>query len=325
MTTIDWQPLQRHLTRPGRVALAVHEKPDGDALGSMLALAEHLEAVGHRVTRFSVDGVPPSYAFLPGSDQVTTEPPYDVDVIALLDIGDVTRARLPLSPRGVAPMVLVIDHHPTRLEHTSKDVVDGAVIATHVSSTCELVFHFLQYRQARITKSMATNLLTGISTDTGTFQNAATTGASLAVAAHLLLRGASLPKVIAATYRNKSVAALRLWGRALERLKHDPETGQVTTLIRQQDLRECGVDDDAAEGVSNFLNSLAGARLTLFLKEEPDGRIRGSYRTTRDDVDVAALAARYGGGGHRKAAGFTAVGPVTESTTSWELPTPPSS
>lgn len=303
--------------------MAVHEKPDGDALGSMLALAEHLEAGGHRVTRYSVDGVPPSFTFLPGSEQVTSERPGGVDVILLLDIGDVARARLPLSPRGVAPMVLVIDHHPTRLDQDSRDVVDGAVIATHVSSTCELVFHLLRHRQATITKTMATNLLTGISTDTGTFQNAATTGASLAVAAHLLLRGANLPKVVAATYRNKSVAALRLWGRALERLKQDPKTGQVTTLITQQDLADCQVGDDAAEGVSNFLNSLDDARLTLVLREEPDGRIRGSYRTTREDVDVAALAERWGGGGHRKAAGFSAPGPVTETATGWELASSP--
>lgn len=319
MMNLNWQSIRRHLDPARRVVVTVHENPDGDALGSMLALAEHLEANGRDVTRFSVDPVPPALHFLPGSGRVTEHLPASVDAIILLDIGDVARARLPLSPRGERPAVLVIDHHPTRLPLDGIDVVDGALVHTGASSTCELVFHYLQAYDAPITKTMATNLLTGICTDTGTFQNAGTTQASLAAAASLLLKGASLPKVLAATARNKTVGALQLWGRALTRLKQDPATGLVSTAITQRDLVECGVGEDASEGVANFLNSLAGARLTLVLKEEADGSVRGSYRTTRDDVDVAALAARYGGGGHRKAAGFTARGRIVEAETGWRV------
>lgn len=320
MTQTQFRGLQQQLDRAQKILLAVHEHPDGDALGSMLALAEHLRSRGLAVTAFSHDPVPLSFQFLPGSQTVTQAPPdlAAFDAVVLLDCGDVRRTHLPLDQRESGrPVVVNLDHHPTRTTLRGQPVVDLNLVETHVSSTSELVYEYLLTTQAPITKSMATCLLTGICTDTGTFQNLATTETCLVAAARLLLQGANLPKIIQAINRNKSVGMLKLWGRALTRLKKDEANGLVTTVIRLADLEECGVED--TEGLANFLNSLGEARVVLVLQEEADGSIRGSFRTTRPDVNVEELAKAYGGGGHVKAAGFTVRGRLEETPRGWRI------
>lgn len=322
MAAGDFAQIRKLLQGARRAVLAVHERPDGDALGAMLALAEHLRSQGKQVITFSRDPIPESFTFLPGSERVVRQAPVlaDTDVVVLLDCGDVERTNLSFEQRRDGqPTVVNIDHHPTRTLFRGKDIVDVNHIDTRASSTCELIYEYLLATEAPITKPIATCLLTGICTDTGSFQNLATTDTCLAAAAKLLIYGANLPKIIEATYKNKSVGVLKLWGRVLMRLKKDEVTGIVTTVVRQQDLDDCGVDQTAAEGVSNFLNGLGEARVTLVLKEEPDGIIRGSYRTTKSDVDVSALAAAYGGGGHAKAAGFTVKGQLEETPTGWRV------
>ncbi len=321
MERARYEQLHRLVHGAQCILIAVHEHPDGDALGSMLALAEHLRLEGKQVIPFSVDPVPESFRFLPGSERVVQQPPSltQVDAVVLLDCGDVRRTHLPLAGRTPRrPVILNLDHHPTVIELDGRPAVDENFVETRISSTCELVYDFLLANGQPVTKAIATCLLTGICTDTGNFQNLATTETCLVAASKLLLYGASLPQIIEATYKNKSVGALKLWGRALSRLKKDESTGQVTTVIRQVDLAECGVEAAATEGVSNFLNSLGEAQVVLVLREE-DGTIRGSYRTTKPNVDVAKLARVYGGGGHTKAAGFTVKGRLEETPTGWRV------
>ena len=119
--------------------------------------------------------------------------------------------------------------------------------------------------------------------------------------------------------QNKSIHLLKLWGIVLSRLNKKPDTDIAYTYLTNKDLAEHGASDADVEGISNFLNKLNDATISLFMKETEDGKIKGSFRTTHDDVDVAAVAKLFGGGGHKKAAGFSLPGKLVETEQGWKI------
>jgi phosphoesterase RecJ-like protein len=161
-------------------------------------------------------------------------------------------------------------------------------------------------------------VLTGAITDTGAFSNAATTKESLDLASHLLEGGAKLSTVLEHNFRNKKISTLKLWGKILGNLKETAD-GSVIAVISQADLVGAGNEDEGTEGLANFLQTLRDAKMIVVIKELPDGQLKGSLRTTRDDVDVSAIAKSYGGGGHKKAAGFTTKGELIIDEKSWRI------
>ncbi|HAO81568.1 TPA: hypothetical protein DCQ82_02560 [Candidatus Veblenbacteria bacterium] len=138
-------------------------------------------------------------------------------------------------------------------------------------------------------------------------------------AADLLARGANASRALRQVIGNRTLTELKLWGRAFERLHDYPDLGLVVTVITQKDLAEFDASEDMLEGVANFLNDLEGYRAIMVLKEKPEGTVKGSLRTTRDDVDVAAVAKLFGGGGHKKAAGFSLPGKLVETEQGWKI------
>jgi phosphoesterase RecJ-like protein len=159
---------------------------------------------------------------------------------------------------------------------------------------------------------MATALLTGIITDTDNFTNSATSDTAMAAAGDLIRKGGNLNMINEQVVRNKSINLLRLWGEILNRLNKHEALDMVYTYITQVDLKVHQVDETDSEGIANFLNNLDEGKMSLILKETQDGKIKGSFRTTKDDVDVSALAKKLGGGGHKKAAGFSIAGTIDE-------------
>lgn len=308
-----------------RFLLISPEGPDGDSLGSILALKRSLELQGKTAVAFSPEPAPAHLRFLTGSAGLVTDPDTVAvdyfDAVVICDCGDVKRTRLAdkLIARNNNKTVFVnIDHHPTNTKYQGVEVCDVSVISHEVASTTEIIFHFMSEARWNMDKEIATCLLTGILTDTGSFQNLATTASSLEVAAHLCSFGANIMRIGDRTIKNKSLGILRLWGRALSRLALDPETGVVTTAITQNDVAECGTDEEGAGGIANFLNNLDGAKAILVLRED-DGNVKGSFRTTQDGVDVAEMAKAYGGGGHAKAAGFTVPGRLVQDNGAWKI------
>ncbi len=315
--------LDRLIAESKTILITAHEHPDGDAIGSLLGLSYLLERRGKTWTAFVDDPAPAHFDYLDLS-RITTDPrafsAQPFDLLIFLDIGDIKRTKavdLLLGPDR--PKSVVIDHHPTTTTFNGSDRIDLPIINRQSSSTSELLYDFCMAIGEPLTRPMATCFLTGILTDTGTFSNLGTTQASLDVAARLLRRGALIQEVNDRTWKNKTPRSLQLWGRVFSRLKQNPETGIVTTAVFIRDLEECRVDHDSIEGLTNFLNGLQEARAALLLQELPEGRVKGSYRTTAPDVDVAKLAMVYGGGGHVKAAGFTTTGRIEETDQGWEI------
>jgi len=305
------------LKRAKSVLLVAHRKPDGDAVGSTAAIVNWCAKEGIAVTPFCADPVPSQFMYMRGAERYTTdlaEFGRGHDVVMVCDSGDLRYAGIAEHMSGMrhGPVVLNFDHHATNELYGDINIVDPKA-----SSASEIVYRFLRHVRAEIDQDIATCLLTGILTDTGNFSNPATTRSSMEAASHLLRRGARLHDVARNTLRNKSVGSLRLWGAVLSRLKYNERLGVASTAIFVRDI-DAGADSEQVEGVSNFLNANLDAKVIMVLKEMPDGTVRGSLRSA-DDVDVSELAKVMGGGGHKKAAGFSIPGRIVELEDGWKV------
>ncbi len=308
--------LKAALDRHQAYALVCHTRPDGDAIASLLALTRFLAKSGKRAAAYCFDAVPAYLSFLPDVGTIRRERDdfwREAASTVLLDCGDRQMAGLDAEAWNGRELV-VIDHHATNASYGTVNVVDAGT-----SATAEILFKFFEHTGAVIDRHLATLLFTGIYTDTDGFSNLATTPKSLQAAAALLARGANFREITAATLRNKSIAALKLWGRALERLRLDREKGIAVTVIKNEDLAECQAEPADMEGVANLMNHLSDVTMSMVLRELPDGTVKGSLRTTSDAVDVSKIALLLGGGGHAKAAGFTVKGRIVETDKGWKI------
>ncbi len=305
------------ITHASRVLIVSHPKPDGDTLGAASAMVNFCRAHNIPADVFCLDEIPEQYSYMPGTEHYACDPTIfsscSHDVLAVFDAGDLRYAGIVdlIASMPTKPRIINFDHHATNELFGEVNVVN-----VKASSTAEVVYDFFQENNIEVSREMSVCLLTGILTDTGVFSNAATTWTSLEAASDLLRRGAKIQEVSKKLIQNKTVPALRLWGTALARLKHNRETGHASTAVFIKDLAEESVDDEHVDGISNFLNSVLDVKVVLVLKEMPDGKVKGSYRTT-GDIDVSALAKALGGGGHKKAAGFTVVGRIKETEVGW--------
>ncbi len=300
------------------ILLIAHQKPDGDTLGANLAMANWLRDTGKHFHIFCLHPVPPHFQYLPLWQHVkSTEDELEhipFDVVITIDSSTLSYAGAEelLSKLKGKPTIINIDHHGTNPLFGDLNVVDPAA-----SSATIMVYRFFSHVQAAISQDIATCLLTGILTDTGGFSNLGTNSEAMEIASELLKRGAKFRAITNNTVRNKTVNTLKLWGRALDRLTRHAH-GVVSTVITQADLQECDADEDDMEGIANFLNALQDARVVMVLKER-DGMVKGSLRTTELDVDVAEIAKQFGGGGHKKAAGFSVPGHLVQTPHGWRV------
>lgn len=276
---------------------------DGDTLGSSLAMHLELLKRGKEVEHISPKPISDDFKFLPGLERITltTDALADptIDLVVCFDCanGDhVLEFLRQMSPR---PFLISFDHHVTNPHYG-----DLNLILVEASSTAEVVWRFFKRVGIQPGRDSATCLLTGICTDTGIFGNPATNAVCLEAASELSLVGARVQDVLRHLFVNKSVGALQLWGRALERLRRHPDHNFVTTYITRADLAETQTTEEDLEGVSNFLIALLQTDTVMVFRETADGGVKGSMRTVSGNV--AKIASWFpGGGGHIKAAGFT--------------------
>jgi phosphoesterase RecJ-like protein len=312
--------IQEEIAKATSILVIGHQNPDGDAIGSLMGIGHYLEHRQKKHVLFCLTAVPEYLRFIKGSEKIQTDEMIlnkkEYDLVILLDSGDLDYAGVAGHFRTLKglPVVINIDHHPTNQRYGHVNLVDAAA-----SSTSEIIYHFLDYHRGPFNKEVATALLTGIMTDTGNFSNMATTPSSMEASSRLMALGARVKDINANTMRNKSLNQLQLWGRALSRLKMNASTGIVTTVLTQKDFKELQMDEDSSEGISNFLNSVGEAKAIIVLREKSDGTVKASLRTTQPGVDVSKIAKYFGGGGHKKAAGFSIRGKLTETDDGWRV------
>ncbi len=293
--------------RPAFVMVS-HVKPDGDTLGSGLALGLALKKLGKRVHYFQQDAVPRNLRFLPDTQFVTREVPGDLPEDTLWVFGDMsdTARAGEFLPKIARENILDIDHHLGNSHFGALNYV-----LPHECSTGTAVMHLLRALKVEIDKDIATCLLTTIMTDTGGFMHSNTTPEVLMLSAELMNLGADKEQITEEIFANKRYAALKLLGRALNeaRLEHDGR--YMWSYVDEQMLEECDADGEDTEEIVNHLRSVEGVEVSALFKAY-DGDIRVSLRSS-GRVNVQAAAARLGGGGHFRASGLTYVGPLDEA------------
>ena len=292
------------------VALACHELPDGDALGSMLAL-HHLCRSQHKPSTAAwpePDSVAPHYAFLPGLELVSrpSDFPAEPGVMVTFDCGSIHRLGTLEAAARAARELIVIDHHATNAAYGSINVIDPAAAATAV-----LVRRLAGRLGWPLTREAAECLYTGLVTDTGRFQYSNTTPEVFALAEELAGFDLPIAAISRELFEKHRFAYLQLAAECLARAELDEQLGLVAAWVTEADLARFGVKLDETEGLIDLVRRTAEAKVSVVAKEAPGG-VRVSLRAV-DDVDVGLIATFLGGGGHRHAAGFTHDGTVEEA------------
>jgi phosphoesterase RecJ-like protein len=298
------EPILEVLRRGEKFLVCSHSRPDGDAVGSMLATGMLLEQMGKRADLVAADRIPAIYRQLPGADRIRNamrvHGPYDA--VILLECDGLERARL----RGLEPFFQVnIDHHTTARPFAHVNWIDR-----NAASVGEMVYRLIKAAGAEVTAEIATCLYTTILTDTGGFCYGATSASTFALAQELTQAGANPVRIAQDVYFSTPASKLLLLGAALSNLSRE---GRLAWLwVTHQDMvRTCAAEEDC-EGIVNYAICISGVEAAVFLRELPERRIRLSLRS-KGKVNVSAIAARLGGGGHENAAGVTLDGPISRA------------
>jgi bifunctional oligoribonuclease and PAP phosphatase NrnA len=300
------------LERAHHVVVASHVNPDGDAVGSLLALTHLFTALGLAADPVLVDGVPEIYRWLPGMERIqrsAPRPDYDIGVIC--DAGALIRVGSSLVPTFErVPILINIDHH----------IADGSfgtiqVIDDKAAATTELVYDLIRLMEARrgqtiLNADIAQCLMTGIVTDTGSFKYPNVRPQTLEIAGVLTALGAHPAPINELVYESRSYANVKLLGRALEQLQRSQDGRVAWTFLSKEDFVEFNATDEDSEGIVNHVRAIRGVDIAIFFREI-GGKIRISLRARDGQADVNKLANQFGGGGHRLAAGCSVEMPLS--------------
>ena len=314
-TTNDLGAVADALRSHDRFLLVTHENPDGDALGSLLAMKLALDSLG-KDSEMYLHGdapLPREYAFMP-LEGLLREPPEDAAerVLVALDCANEQRMGPDTTLLEQAPLSIDIDHH-----HDNSRFGDLNLVVGDASSTGEVLRDVFAELGVELTPEIAEALYIGVVTDTGRFQYSNTTPKTLRLAAELVEAGADVHRVFQSIYESVELAKLKLLARALERAKVYEGGRLVISYLLRSDFTELTVAEAYSEGIIDYLRAVEGAEMAAMIREPPrrDGPARRvSLRASNDELDVSAIARKSNGGGHRQAAGFSSDKSVEEIT-----------
>ena len=302
------KPILTHLKACERVLVASHTNPDGDAIGSLIAMGLAMKALGKRVTMYNESPIPAVYQFLPAidgiSDRIADFSVYDTALV--LDCGDLERVGEAYAAVGVVPIIINIDHHVTNTRFGHLQYID-----TDACSSAEIVYRLIRDLAVTISEAMAWSIYTGILTDTGSFRFSNTNRAAFSICEEMLSIGVDPWMVAQYVYGTYSLGRIKLLNLALDtiELAHDGKVSLMT--VTRKMLEKTGTRPEDADGMINYARGIEDVRLAVLIQQDGNGNSvsngNGPYHVSlRSDgsVDVAAIAAAFGGGGHASAAGF---------------------
>jgi len=328
------------------ILLVTHERPDGDGLATLCAMSVFLDTLGKNQTLYCSDPAQDFFSFLPNINKLISDKTMfsarrnatpcvpsnlptsatgtqsiaflQFDLIIIIDCGCLARTSLveEIKNRGKNQFVIEFDHHP-KIE----DYSDLEIRAT-ISSAAEVLYHFFILNNLEINKNIANCLLTGILTDTGNLLFDSVTEETIKISSTLLLRGATFPKITQKTLRNKSLGAMKAWGKILDNLKLNEKYNIAFSALSYEEINKIKDEfgtENLFDAATDILNNVDGVKAVIFLREEELGKIRGSLRTKNSAVDVSRLAAYLGGGGHPRAAAFRLPGNIIKTETGWKI------
>jgi bifunctional oligoribonuclease and PAP phosphatase NrnA len=308
----DLQAIADALREHDRFLVVTHENPDGDALGSLLAMTLALRGLGKDAVMYLAAGapLPHEYGFMPLGDLVR-EPPADAAERVLVAVDCASEHRIG-DPDALAraPLSLDIDHH-----HDNTRFGDVNLVVPDASSTGEVLRDVFAALDVALTPELAEPLYIALVTDTGRFQYSNTTPKALRLAAELVEAGADIHAVFKQVYESVEFAKLKLLARVLERAEVLEGGRIVVSHLVRTDFADVGASEPYSEGLIDYLREVEGAELAVFVREQMGSGAnghKGSLRSSIDELDVSAIARRFGGGGHRQAAGFSSDATLAE-------------
>ncbi|MDR3592200.1 MAG: bifunctional oligoribonuclease/PAP phosphatase NrnA [Negativicutes bacterium] len=299
---ISFESAVKLIRQATKVVITGHIHPDGDCLGSMLALYEHLQKSGKQVQLLLDDDVPALYRFLPGSGQIRRpgSTGVDADLLIVVDASDADR--IAGVQEVVNAKILNLDHHISNTKFADYCYVDSTAAATG-----EIIFALVREAGTAVTPDMAVNLFTAIATDCGFFRYANTSATTLRDAAALVEAGAQ-PHIISEYLETRPLESILILKKILETLEIYAD-GQIAAITVAPDISENG--NDNTEGLINYPRNIEGVEIAIMFKPVDDSATRVSFRSR--DVDVSRLALSFGGGGHIRAAGCTVAAAYPEA------------
>ena len=304
--------LKRHQT----FMLASHIHPDGDAIGSVLALGLALKAMGKKVQLFNPSPIPMVYRFLPSVQEIkqTLDPDARFDVALVLDCGDIDRIGAEAVAICKKCLVINIDHHITNTRFGDLQFID-----VNACATAEILYHLIQKLPVPIDCAMATAIYTGILTDTGSFRFSNTNRSAFAICEKMIGLGADPYQVAQHVYGTYSLGRIKLLNLALDSLEISPNGKLSVMTLSQRMLRETGTQAEDIDGIINYARRIEDVKVAALIHElcdngaAPRGKARYHVSLRSDSgVDVAKIAAQFGGGGHAEAAGFSIDSTLTD-------------
>jgi phosphoesterase RecJ-like protein len=314
-TTSDVAAVAEAIRSHDRFLIVTHENPDGDALGSILAMKLALDQLGKDSVMYLYGDapLPAEYSFMPLAELRRRLPDdWRERVLLALDCANESRIGPDPEPLQGAPLVVDIDHH-----HDNSRFGTVNLIVPNASSTGEVLRDVFAELGVEITPEIAEALYIALVTDTGRFQYSNTTAKALRLAAELVDAGADVHRIFRGVYETVQFAKLKLLARALERATIYDGGRVVVSYLLRSDFTDIGAAEAYSEGIIDFLRAVEGADMAALIREPPrsDGPARRvSLRASNDELDVSAIARKSGGGGHRQAAGFSSDASIEEIT-----------
>ena len=314
-TEADLAAVAEALRSNDRFIVTTHENPDGDALGSLLAMTFALRELGKEADMylFGEVPIPNEYEFMDFAGIVRgPNPDSSGQVVVALDCANERRLGPEMALLEKAQLVVDIDHHHDNTRFGKVNLIVG-----DASSTGEVLRDVFAELDVVLTPEIAEALYIAVVTDTGRFQYANTTAKALRLAAELVEAGADVHRVFQGVYENVAFAKLKLVARALENAEVFEGGRVVVSHLEREDFEHAGAEEPYSEGIIDYLRAVEGTELAALIREPPTANgptHRISLRTTEADLDVSAIARKSGGGGHRQAAGFSSEASIEEIT-----------
>jgi bifunctional oligoribonuclease and PAP phosphatase NrnA len=314
-TQTDLGTIAQAIRKHERFLVTTHENPDGDALGSLIAMTLALRELGKDAAMylFGEVPIPKEYEFMEFADLLRGPNPDVTDrVVVAVDAANERRLGPQKDLLEKAPFVIDIDHH-----HDNTRFGDANLIVGSASSTGEILRDLFVELGVQLTPEIAEALYIAVVTDTGRFQYANTSAKSLRLAADLVEAGADVHRVFQGVYENVAFAKLKLVARALENAQVFDGGRVIVSHLERSDFDKAGAEEPYSEGIIDYLRAVEGAEIAALIREPPtqNGPTRRvSLRTTTEGIDVSQIARKSGGGGHKQAAGFSSEASVDEIT-----------
>ena len=309
MSAAKFEQIGQALREGVRFAVLGHVRPDGDALGSQLALGLSLKQLGKDVRIWNEEGMLEKYSFLPNANLLTKPPaePEDVDVAIALDTAIQNRLGNSLAAVRSAKVWINIDHHPSNPGYG-----DLVYIEPNSPATGQILFELIKSEKLPIDTAIAENLYVAISTDTGSFQYPNTTARTFEIAAELVRAGVDVGRVSQLTYENYPRRRVELLRDLLGTMRFDANDRVASFSLSLATAKKLGVLPEDNEGLIDHLRAIRGVIVAVFFEELADGKVRVSMRSKNEKANVCAICEKFGGGGHVLAAGARVRGSLAE-------------